>query len=67
MEKERLEELLMAGAALLLILPVNIHVGLYKLVILIDKRCVGIYKLVILIDRRWQRFLGMRYPPAEMY
>lgn len=51
--KGRLAELLMAGAALLLILPINIH--------------VAIYKLVMLIDKRWQRFLKLRYPPAEMY
>ena len=50
---EKVEELLLAGGALLLVVPISIH--------------VGIYKLVMLIDKRWQRFLGMRYPPAEMY
>lgn len=65
--KERLEELLMAGAALLLILPVNIHVGLYKLVMLVGKRWRGVYELTVLVDKRWQTFLKLRYPPAEMY
>ena len=51
--KGRLEELLLAGGALLLVVPISIH--------------VGIYKLVMLIDKRWQRLLGMNYPPAEMY
>lgn len=51
--KEGLWELGIAIAALLLILPISIH--------------VGIYKLVMLVDKQWQRFLGMNYPPADMY
>jgi len=51
--KEGLWEFGIVIAALLLILPVSIH--------------VGIYKLVMRADKQWQRLLGMNYPPAEMY